>query len=293
MSSAANLRRELSFRGLARAAQLPHERSPSSLPSILFCADEEGKSHGNFLDASFRRIQANPAWAARFSKVYTASRNLPRRYDRSLGQGCSPHRELDCATSSDALLMNIFCYPGLLGRAAAQGLLGLAQAAQPEFGVRIGVPLHLTRAKRKRSELFESYPDRTEVDCRLADLLLEAKLTETGFQTAPARLVQRYRDLDEVFEVDELPRHAASGAFLSYQLIRGVLAAHAHQCRFAVLADVRRPDLHEQWFQVICAVRSATLRSRLQILTWQELAAVTPPRVQQFLATKYGILAST
>lgn len=288
MHTAANLRRELSARSLAYAAKLPHERTWSSSPSVLFCADEIGKSHGNFLDASFRRIHAHPAWAARLSKVYSASRNLPRRYDRTLAQGHSPHRELDCAHSSDALLMNIFCYPGVLARPAVQGLLGLTHAVQPEFGVRIGVPLRLTRTRGRKSELIDSHPDRTEVDCRLADLLLEAKLTETSFQTAPARLVHRYRDLDEVFDLDELPRHA-SGAFLSYQLIRGVLAAHAHHCRFAVLADARRPDLHEHWFKVVRAVRSFTLRSHLQIVTWQELAAVTPPRVREFLSCKYGI----
>ena len=292
MRTAANLRRELSFRNLARAAQLPHEQSCSSSPSVLFRADEDGRTHGNFLNASFRRIQANPAWAARLLKVYTASRNLPRRYDRALVQGRSPHRELDCATSSDALLMNIFCYPGLLGREAVQGLLGLPCAVQPEFGVRIGVPLHPPRSRRSaKPGPVDGHPDRTEVDCRLADLLLEAKLTETGFQTAPARLVARYRDLEEVFELEELPRHPATGAFVSYQLLRGVLAAHAFGCRFAVLADARRPDLHEHWFQVLRAVRSATLRSRLQMLTWQELAGVAPPRVRAFLASKYGIVA--
>ena len=188
--------------------------------------------------------------------------------------------------------MNIFCYPGLLARPALQGLLGLTHAVQPEFGVRIGVPLRATRARRTiQSELKGNCPDRTEVDCRLDDLLLEAKLTETGFQTAPARLVHRYSDLDEVFDVNDLPRQGVTGTFLSYQLIRGVLAAHAGQCRFAVLADARRADLHEHWFQVLCAVRSSALRSRLEMLTWQELAAVTPPRVQNFLSTKYGIVA--
>ena len=291
MRTASHLRRELSARNLARATELSHEQSCSDSPSVLFCADPAGKTHGNFLDASFRRIQAHPAWAARFSKVYTASRNLPTRYDRPTGHGRFPYRELECSPSSDALLMNFFCYPGLLGRPAAQALLGLDHPAQPEFGIRIGVPLHPTPAQRRtQSTLLESYPDRTEIDCRLDDLLLEAKLTETGFQTAPARLVHRYRDLEEVFELDELPRHA-TGGFLSYQLIRGVLAAHAHQCRFAVLADQRRPDLHEQWFQVIRTVRSFELRARLQLLTSQELASVTPPRLRQFLSSKYGIVA--
>ena len=258
---------------------------------MLFRRDTGGLTHGNFLDASFRRIEADPAWAARLAKVYTAARNLSHRVEDAL----DPHylrRELDCANSSDALLMNLLCYPGLLARPRVLQLLGLPSAPRPHFGVPIGVPLSLASAtRRKRAGSADSRPDRTEIDCRLDDLLLEAKLTETGFQTAPARLVERYRDLHAVFDLDDLPRHPRTGTFLSYQLLRGVLAAHAHGCRFAVLLDRRRPDLAEQWFHVLRAVRSFTLRSRLQLLTWQELAGVVSAPVQRFLESKYGIVA--
>ena len=54
---------------------------------------------------------------------------------------------------------------------------------------------------------------------------MEAKLTETDFQTAPARMIERYRDLAEVFDPEHL---LMSGDVVSgYQLIRGVLASHA------------------------------------------------------------------
>lgn len=290
MLTPANLRRELSARNLDRAAHHAHEHTSGSVPSVLYTPDPATDTHGNFLDSSFRRIQANPAWAARLSKAYTASRRIPGR--RSLADDLSTRtrRELDCANSSDALLMNVFCYPGLLGRPAVQQILGLSNPATPAFGVRVGVPLRPSPAQSRKRNAPAQHPDRTEVDCQLADLLLEAKLTETGFQQAPARLVLRYQDLDEVFDTDDLPRHATSGAFLSYQLLRGVLAAHAGQCRFAALCDARRPDLAEAWFSVLRAVRSFTLRSRLQFLTWQELASTCPPAVQRFLATKYGIL---
>jgi len=39
------------------------------------------------------------------------------------------------------------------------------------------------------------------------------------------------------------------------------------------------------------AVRSCVLRCRLQLLTWQELAAVLPKSLRKFLAAKYGITA--
>jgi len=38
-------------------------------------------------------------------------------------------------------------------------------------------------------------------------------------------VVESYRDLDEVFDREALPR--MDGGYLSYQLIRNVLAAHA------------------------------------------------------------------
>jgi hypothetical protein len=67
--------------------------------------------------------------------------------------------------------------------------------------------------------------DRTEIDMKLGDLLVESKLTEVDFQTGPESLVASYRDLEEVFDVDSLPRSGRD--FHSYQLIRNVLAAYA------------------------------------------------------------------
>ena len=72
-------------------------------------------------------------------------------------------------------------------------------------------------------------------------------------------------------------------------MIRGVLAAHATGGSFCVLCDARRPDLIENWYLVMRAVRSCVLRCRLQSLTWQELTAALPKSLRKFLAAKYGI----
>jgi hypothetical protein len=122
---------------------------------------------------------------------------------------------------------------------------------------------------------------------KLGDLMVEAKLTETDFQTAPARMILRYRDLTEVFEPAELM--ISGDVVRGYQLIRGVLAAHATGGSFCVLCDARRPDLIENWYSVMRAVKSCVLRCQLQLLTWQELTAVLPNSLQKFLAAKYGI----
>jgi len=79
------------------------------------------------------------------------------------------------------------------------------------------------------------------------------------------------------------------GAVRSYQLIRCVLAAHAGGGGFVVICDGRRPDLTERWFEVMRAVKDAALRTRLGLVTWQEIAALLPARVQRFLEEKYGI----
>ncbi len=171
--------------------------------------------------------------------------------------------------------MNIFCFPGTLKQRRVLDLLGTESGHVPEFGYRPRIPL------------LNGHVERTEVDMRLGDLLVEAKLTESDFQSAEPTLVENYRDLEEVFDRRSLPREGKR--YLSYQLIRNVLAAHASDRAFCVVADARRQDLREAWYAVLRCVRSATLRTRCQMLTWQELSAVLPRKLRDFLEEKYGI----
>lgn len=264
--SSNDLRRDISRRNIDRASYCEHELSYGTLPSVVY--QEADGSHGNFHPSSYRAICANPEWRRRLEKAYTGSQWIARAWERRRG-------ELECSNSSDALLMNIFCYPKLLTRPGICNLLGIDFGLSPEFGFRPRVPLSNGRF------------DRTEVDMHLGEILFEAKLTETGFQTAPMRLLLRYRDLEEVFNVDELPIHA--GKVRSYQLIRGVLAAYSSGASFVLLCDGRRVDLIEQWFQVLRAVRSYSFRCRLRLIAWQDLASALPPRLRVFVEQKYGI----
>ncbi len=234
---------------------------------MVYAPDAHGQ-HGNFIAASYAAICARPEWERRLAKVFTQARG-------SLPQADRRWRELDTSQSSDALLMNIFCYPGVPERREVRLLLGIDADEAPVFGVRAAVPFANGKV------------DRTEADMRIGDLLVEAKLTESNFQTAPRRLVERYRDLEDVFDVEALPQQDQT--FFAYQLVRGVLAAHARASAFAVLCDARRPDLIEAWYAVMQAVRVAELRPRLKLLTWQELAEALPSELQAFLAGKYGI----
>ncbi len=260
------LRRELSQRNGERAQGYEHELSYGAVPSVIYREEEGG--HGNFIPASFRAICAHAEWRKRLDKHYTGGRWVPRSKER-------PRRELDCANSSDALLMNVFCYPRVLQRPQLCALLGVESGLFPEFGFRPRIPLLNGRG------------DRTEVDMRIGDLLVEAKLTEGAYQPAPARLLERYRDFEEVFDAEEL---RAGNGFRGYQVVRGALAAYAAECSFVLLCDERRRDLVEGWFDVVKAVRSYSFRNRLKLLTWQEVAAAVPRSLQKFLAEKYGIV---
>ena len=311
---AAQLRQELILRNRLHAHGRAHLESYGSAPVIVY-EPEDGR-HGNFFDPAYQAIAENPDWLRRFDKVHAqAARSLPKPQLDSTRRW----RELDSSMSSDALLMNIFCTPSIAESPAVCDALGVEADSAPIFGWKARVPLTNGRF------------DRTEVDMRLGSLLVEAKLTEVGFQTRAAAIVEAYRDFDVVFDRDQLPRvEIATSRWLrasefpedasqefesivadpalvsainpvfrppgdpgyaSYQLIRSVLAAYAAGCSFCVVHDERRPDLREEWFEVMAAVKSADLRVRLKVLTWQELAAFLPEALQEFLDVKYGIVA--
>lgn len=328
---AALLRRALAARNRRWARGRAHVESYGSEPVIVYAPEEAAghdelkpragatapvgtPRHGNFFDPAYAAILARPEWMRRFDKVHAqAGHSLPGLAENPARRW----RELDSSTSSDALLMNVFCTPAATESPAVRDMLGVERSEIPQFGWKARVPL------------ASGLVDRTEVDMRLGSLLIEAKLTESDFQTRQAQFVEAYRDLDAVFDRKLLPRAAiplgrrkeqvefpedysqeyeppvtdplaltpvrivpvaVEAGYASYQLIRNVLAAYTDGCSFCVVHDERRPDLHEAWFEVIAAVRNAEMRTRLKVLTWQELAAVLPEDLQDFLDLKYGIV---
>jgi hypothetical protein len=283
-------------------------------PVIVYAPD--AKRHGNFFDAAYGAILARPEWMKRFNKIHAQGRALPK----PAIDPARKWRELDSSMSSDALLMNVMCTPGVAESPVIPRALGVDSDELPVFGWKARVPL--------KNGLL----DRTEVDMRWGGLLVEAKLTESDFQTRKSAVVENYRDIDVVFDRELLPRvtiavsrrkeavefpedysqeweeiaeHdlpmsnaigltvpvAVEPGYASYQLIRNVLAAYAQGASFCVMHDERRPDLREAWFQVMAAVKSAEMRARLKVLTWQEFAGMLPADLQEFLDLKYGIVA--
>ena len=183
--------------------------------------------------------------------------------------------ELDSCNSSDALLMNVLCYPGVLGHEPMARLLGVT--ADPESPLTFGF--------RPRAPFVTGRRDSTEGDALLGDLRVEAKLTETGFTAKPEVALRRYAELDSVFNVSELP-HTGAGLYDDYQIIRNVLAAWEHGLRFRLLYNQRRPDLIEGLY---CVLRASELRTRCGAITWQQIAGASPAPLGAFLKEKYGI----
>jgi len=270
---ASMLRQELIARNNSYAALnlLPHVTSYGELPVVVYRESECGRQHGNFISASYRAILRRPQWRKRLMKVHSQGR-------RSLPARDGLWRELDSSLSSDALLMNIFCYPGVTRRAEVCRILGLEPGKLPEFGFMPRVPL------------LSAATERTEIDMRLGDTLFEAKLTEGDFQIQRAELVEQYQDFRGIFECRQLPK--AGTKYVSYQLVRNVLAAYALNLDFCTLVDARRPDLIEDWYGIVRCIRSATIRARCKVLTWQELSACLPAALRGFLSAKYGIEAA-
>jgi hypothetical protein len=207
--SAAQLRRDLNDRAyrLARLQGLLHDTSTGPTPAVLFGREEQNPHqparHGNFHPAAYARICAHPDWIRRLAKVHTASRRSSARHDWRW-------MELDSASSSDALLMNILCHPevfdGTRLAVPVAALLNVDPASQPCFGTRPGVPLRTQLRPRTKSSALRAAVDRTEIDLTLGNLYVEAKLTESDFQLAAPTLIERYRDLETVFDTARLPR---------------------------------------------------------------------------------------
>jgi hypothetical protein len=317
---ASQLRHVLGLRNRRYARGRLHVESYGGFPVIVY--EPEDGLHGNFFEPAYAAMTRRPEWMRRFDKVHAQGRSIPK----SISDPARRWRELDSSMSSDALLMNVFCTPGVVDSAEVRQMLGIAGQPEVVFGWKARVPFGNGRF------------DRTEVDMRWGDLLVESKLTESDFQCREASLVEAYRDFATVFDAGLLPkveirtrrrREAVEFAeeftqeweppdedggerarafhaeieeradrlqptlpgYAGYQLIRNVLAAHAMGASFCVIHDERRPDLRDAWFEVMAAVESAEMRVRCKELTWQELVPLLPEDLRNFLDLKYGIVA--
>jgi len=235
-------------------------------PTILFEPYDNGNRHGNFHPESYAAILENPEWRKCLDREHPYPEALP--HDRR-----HKARELDSAASSAALLMTIFCFPGILDTEVV-GLLDCGEPKVPQFEYLPRVPLS------------NGDTDWTHIDMKIGSLLCEAKLTEPDFTTVPAAKVERYAHLFDVFERRLLPR-SSRGDYRFYQLIRNVLAAYHSGDSFLLICDARRPDLLHDWWEIARAIRIPSLRASCMFLTWQEILAASDANLRPFLQAKY------
>ena len=314
---AGELRRELGARNRVWARGRKHVESYGDPPVIVYEPEEMGR-HGNFFDASYAAITARPEWMRRFDKIHAQGRALPK------AESGRRWRELDSSMSSDALLMNVFCCAGVTGAAEVRGTLGVDGDAEPVFGWKARVPLASGKFDRTEVDMrwggllveakltegdFQTRAARVVEGYRDFDAVFERELLprvemRTARRRTAAEFAEEFTQEWEEAGADEeaaqefqaaivaRAREAepAEAGYAGYQLIRNLLAAYAEGCSFCVLHDERRPDLREQWFQVMAAVRSAGMRTRCKVMTWQELARMAPEGLQEFLEAKYGIV---
>jgi hypothetical protein len=160
---AALLRRELSERNASYATlhQLAHVTSYGEMPVVIYQPSPCGTRHGNFIPASYRALQHRPQWKQRFEKVHSQA-------GRAFPQSDCVSKELDSSMSSDALLMNIFCYPGVTKRRELSLMLGTETGDLPEFGF------------KPRISLTSGFVERTEIDMKLGSVLFEASVRVRG-----------------------------------------------------------------------------------------------------------------
>ena len=137
MRGSSVLRQELRARNqqIAAVNGAPHAFTSGDVPSVIFGCDHNDR-HGNFHPVSYRNIRANSDWARRLLKVHTAARRTQ--------SGSWRWKELDCANSSDALLMNIFCFRRAMTNRALSLMLGVDTRLKPIFGFRPRIPSDTT-----------------------------------------------------------------------------------------------------------------------------------------------------
>ena len=187
------------------------------------------------------------------------------------------------------------------GAAGDDGIPSGAEPQNPAGKLMYGLkPVPFGKAFRTRDEIVREFTQEWEgvaADDGIpsgAEAQNPAGKLMYGLKPVPFAESRTREEIAREFQAGLVARAWEAGpveaGYASYQLIRNVLAAYAEGCSFCVLHDERRPDLREAWFAVMAAVRSAEMRGRCKVMTWQELAGLVPEELQEFLDLKYGIV---
>ncbi len=189
--------------------------------------------------------------------------------------------EMQSSNSSDALAMNIFCYPKIKEWKGIANLFGLESITDIEFGIKPNI--HKTETKEEKTEIDLVLHNADE------KVYCECKLTESDFTSKEKEEVLKYKEFHNIFEASYLPQ--TDKEFNNYQLIRNILAAEQKKTKFVLICDMRRPDLAREFYRTVRCIKDSyiELRNSCEIIYWQDIANVSGQELKEFLFEKYGM----
>jgi hypothetical protein len=221
------------------------------------------RTEDNFYDPAFRFITQNPEWAVALEKPHPEY---------------SMYNEVQSASSTMALLMNVFCNPEDEHKKALAAMFRQDKIRQNEivFGHRVELA-----SKKQEGEI-------AEIDLFLNESSYsQAFLGETDMGNEPKSDLMELRDFTRVFAIGYLPQNNKS--YLYSKLIRGMLAAYQDGYDFRIITDSRRTDLIKGFYNLASSIIDVSFRTKCKPLFWQEMAGVSGVGLQEYLKEKYEI----
>jgi hypothetical protein len=211
----------------------------------------------SFIEESYENIKKNDDWNIRTIKKHNSLVNT---------------LEMQSSNSSDALLMNIFCYPKINQWKGLKQLLDVEDFNDINFGW---------------NPFFENEDPRfpTEIDMKIGKHIFEAKLTENNFTQKNKKIVENYKDLTRVFDIKKIVK--MNEKYENYQLIRNIITAYKYNFSFTLIIDESRTDLIRYFLSIIKAIKNYELQDKINFITWQEIADVCGKDLKNYLERKY------
>lgn len=211
----------------------------------------------NFLNKTYLNILDDKGYSNRLEKPHTYFKDGTK--------------EMQSSNSSDALLMNIFCYPDMMRWKSLAKLLGIYRIEKPVFGW-------------EADFINESKGHRTEIDMKIGNHIFEAKLTEPDFTKCSLDKVKGYIDYEKVFDNDKLEKN---GYIEVYQLVRNILTAYKENFTFTLIVDERRTDLLREFIYTRDSIKIDELKNKIKFITWQEISFNIGKELKEYINKKY------
>jgi hypothetical protein len=145
----------------------------------------------NFMPETFENIEKHSNWYKRTQK------KLERVPDIF---------EMQSSKSSDALLMNIFCYPDFINWEKPRELLKIDNYNCMKFGWNPEFLYEKRKFEYLQKEGKENEFHPSEIDLKIGDSIFEAKLTEENFGEKEIKTIQKYDGFKSVFDEDVLEK---------------------------------------------------------------------------------------